>query len=64
LADDQDFVAECRKRLSAKEQALWDQRLQGRTWAEIAAEQETDPDVLRIRFTRMLERITRKMQSA
>jgi DNA-directed RNA polymerase specialized sigma24 family protein len=61
VVDDRDFVREFRQRLAPPEQWVWDQRLQGRAWAEIAAERGTDPDVLRIGFNRAVERVTRQM---
>jgi DNA-directed RNA polymerase specialized sigma24 family protein len=61
IADKRDFMQEFRKHLSAHEQSLWDQRLLGRSWVEIAAERGTDPDVLRIQFNRALERATGQM---
>jgi RNA polymerase sigma-70 factor (ECF subfamily) len=61
-ADERDFIREFRSHLSRPEQSLWDQRLQGRSWVELAAERGTDPDVLRIQFHRALERVARKMK--
>jgi DNA-directed RNA polymerase specialized sigma24 family protein len=61
VADERDFVQEFRKRLSASERHLWDQRLLGRSWVEIAADTGADADVLRIQFHRALERIARQM---
>jgi RNA polymerase sigma factor (sigma-70 family) len=60
-ADRQDFMSEFRKRLSAREQTLWDQRLQGRSWVEIAADLGAEPDVLRIQLNRAVERVTRQL---
>jgi DNA-directed RNA polymerase specialized sigma24 family protein len=64
VVDERDFAREFRKRLPAREQSIWDQRLQGRSWIEIAAERGTDPDVLRIQFNRAIERVTRLMTPA
>jgi DNA-directed RNA polymerase specialized sigma24 family protein len=61
LADERDILQEVRKRLSPTEQAQWDQRLLGRSWAEIATDLGANPDVLRIQFNRTLERIARQM---
>jgi RNA polymerase sigma-70 factor (ECF subfamily) len=62
VADEQDFVRAFRERLSSREQVLWDQRLLGRSWGEIAAELGGDPDVLRIHFNRALERAARQLK--
>jgi DNA-directed RNA polymerase specialized sigma24 family protein len=64
VAGDRDFLQECRKRLSPLERSLWDQRLQGRSWVEIAAALGTDPDVARIGFHRAVERVTRQIEPA
>ena len=45
-----------RKHLSVQEQSLWDERLLGRSWVEIAAARGLDPDVVRIQCNRALER--------
>jgi RNA polymerase sigma-70 factor (ECF subfamily) len=62
VVDEHDFLQEFRKRLLAPEQSLWDQRLRGRSWVEIAADLGTNPDVLRIRFRRTLQRVARQMK--
>jgi RNA polymerase sigma-70 factor (ECF subfamily) len=62
VADERDFLQEFRQRLAASEQYLWDQRLLGRSWVELAAELGADPDVLRIQFNRGLERVTRQLK--
>jgi DNA-directed RNA polymerase specialized sigma24 family protein len=62
VADQRDFMEEFRKRLSPQEQQLWEQRLQGRSWAEIATELGTDKDVLRIQFNRAVERVTQQLK--
>jgi DNA-directed RNA polymerase specialized sigma24 family protein len=62
VADERDFIQQLRNRLSANDQFLWDQRVQGRSWVEIAADLRADPDVLRIQFTRAVERVTRQMK--
>jgi RNA polymerase sigma-70 factor (ECF subfamily) len=62
VADEHDFLQEFRQRLSAQEQYLWDQRLLGRSWVELAAELGADPDALRIQFNRALERVARQMK--
>jgi RNA polymerase sigma-70 factor (ECF subfamily) len=61
VVDGQDFARAFRERLPAPEQAVWDQRLQGRSWVEIAAARGADPDVLRIQFHRAIERVSRQL---
>jgi DNA-directed RNA polymerase specialized sigma24 family protein len=61
-ADERDFLDAVNKRLSAQERLLWDQRLQGRSWVEIAADLGGDADVLRIQFNRALERVARQLR--
>jgi RNA polymerase sigma-70 factor (ECF subfamily) len=60
--NERDLALAFRERLSPRVQGLWDQRLLGRSWAEIAAELGTDPDVLRIHFNRALERVARQLK--
>jgi DNA-directed RNA polymerase specialized sigma24 family protein len=62
--DQRDFLQEFRKNLSGQEQYLWDQRLLGRSWVDLAAELGADPDALRIRFNRALEQVSRQMKLA
>jgi DNA-directed RNA polymerase specialized sigma24 family protein len=62
VADRRDFLQRFRNSLAPPEQSLWDQRLLGRSWVEIAAELGTDPDVLRIQFNRAVERVTRQLK--
>jgi RNA polymerase sigma-70 factor (ECF subfamily) len=64
VAGERDFMQEVRKRLSAAEQSVWDQRLEGRSWVEIAADLAAHPDVLRIQFNRTLERVARQLKPA
>jgi DNA-directed RNA polymerase specialized sigma24 family protein len=64
VVEEREFVQQFREHLSAHDQSIWDQRLQGRTWSEIAAQRNTDPDVLRIHFNRAVERIVRRMKPA
>jgi DNA-directed RNA polymerase specialized sigma24 family protein len=63
-ADQRDFLRAFRQRLSASEQGIWDQRLQGRSWVEIAAGLGADADVVRIQFNRAVERVTRQLKPA
>jgi DNA-directed RNA polymerase specialized sigma24 family protein len=62
VAGERDFLHELRKHLSAQEQSLWDERLLGWSWVEIAAARGMDPDVVRIRFNRALERASGQMK--
>ena len=64
VAGERDFMQEYRKRLSPPERSLWDQRLRGRSWVEIAADLGADPDVLRIQFHRALARVARQIMPA
>ena len=57
-----DLVQEFRERLPARVQDLWDRRLRGSSWDEIAAELGANPDVLRIHFNRALERASRQLK--
>jgi DNA-directed RNA polymerase specialized sigma24 family protein len=61
-ASARDLAREVRQRLAPREQDLWDQRLLGRSWEEIAAAQGANPDVLRIHFHRALERAARQLK--
>jgi DNA-directed RNA polymerase specialized sigma24 family protein len=61
VADESDYLRQFRGRLTAHEQALWDQRLRGRSWADMAAERGGDPDVLRIQLSRAVERVTKQL---
>src|SRR5579885_1685941 len=61
-AHERDLVRELRKRLPPRDQELWDQRLLGRSWVEIAAARGANPDVLRIHFNRALERVARQLK--
>jgi RNA polymerase sigma-70 factor (ECF subfamily) len=46
-----------RERLSPEERLLADARAAGRSWVELGREQGEDPDVLRKRFARAVERV-------
>jgi DNA-directed RNA polymerase specialized sigma24 family protein len=60
-AGERDLVETFRRCLPPRAQGLWDQRILGRSWAEIAAESGADPDAPRIYFNRALERVARQM---
>jgi RNA polymerase sigma-70 factor (ECF subfamily) len=52
-----DLLEEFRKRLTAEERALADQRAQGHEWSEIAAERGESAEALRKRHARALDRV-------
>jgi DNA-directed RNA polymerase specialized sigma24 family protein len=62
VAGERDFLEQFRNRLTATEQQLWDQRLLGRSWAEIATELGKDADVLRIKLHRAVARVAPQLQ--
>jgi RNA polymerase sigma-70 factor (ECF subfamily) len=57
----QELLVEVRKRLSAAERELADQRSQGREWAEIARECGGSPEALRKRLARALGRVAQEL---
>jgi RNA polymerase sigma factor (sigma-70 family) len=56
-----DLLSEIRKRLSEEERQLADQRAQGREWSEIAAQLGGNPEALRKRLTRAVNRVAREL---
>jgi RNA polymerase sigma-70 factor (ECF subfamily) len=56
-----ELLDEARGRLTEEERRIADQRAQGRSWAEIAAETGEKPDALRMRFTRALDRVAQEL---
>jgi RNA polymerase sigma factor (sigma-70 family) len=58
---DQELLREVRRRLSAEEQQLAEQRSLGRSWPEIAAEVGGSPDGLRMRLNRAIERVSQEL---
>jgi RNA polymerase sigma-70 factor (ECF subfamily) len=56
-----ELLVECRKRLSADERLLAEQRALGREWKDIAAEWGVDPEVLRKRLVGAINRVTREL---
>ena len=56
-----ELLVEFRKRLSAEEMDLADLRAQGREWGDIAAERGENPDALRKRLTRGLDRVAQQL---
>jgi RNA polymerase sigma-70 factor (ECF subfamily) len=56
-----ELLGEFRRRLSAEEQQLADQRAEGRDWAQIAAERGDSPEALRKRLSRALDRVAAEL---
>jgi RNA polymerase sigma factor (sigma-70 family) len=56
-----DLLKVVRDRLSADERRLSDLRVDGQTWSEIGAEVGGNPDTLRFRLTRALDRVAREV---
>lgn len=56
-----DLLAEVRRLLTDEERYLADQRGQGREWAEIAAELGAQPDGLRKKLSRALDRVVARL---
>jgi DNA-directed RNA polymerase specialized sigma24 family protein len=61
VAANRELLREVRRRLSAEEGWLADQRGLGREWVEIAAEVGATPDGLRMRFSRAITRVSREL---
>jgi RNA polymerase sigma-70 factor (ECF subfamily) len=62
LVANRELLQEFRKRLSDTERRLADQRAQGRSWADIAAECGGNADTLRMQLTRAVDRVTRELR--
>jgi RNA polymerase sigma-70 factor (ECF subfamily) len=56
-----ELLQEARKRLSQEEQWIAEQRAAGRPWAEIAAEAGQEPDAVRMRFNRAMDRVAQEL---
>jgi RNA polymerase sigma-70 factor (ECF subfamily) len=56
-----ELLVEFRKRLSSEEAELVDLRVQGREWADIAAERKESAEALRKRLTRALDRVAQQL---
>ena len=61
IVADQEMLLELRKRLTAEELHLAEQRVLGRSWKEIAAEVGGEPNAVRMRLTRALNRVTQEL---
>jgi RNA polymerase sigma-70 factor (ECF subfamily) len=57
----QDLYQAVLARLSPEERLVADLRAQGQGWAAVALELQTDPEVLRKRLTRALDRVAREL---
>jgi RNA polymerase sigma-70 factor (ECF subfamily) len=57
----QDLWQEFRNRLSDEERQLADHRALGHSWKEIAQEKGENPDTLRMRYTRAVDRVSREL---
>jgi RNA polymerase sigma factor (sigma-70 family) len=57
-----ELLEEFRIRLSDEERRLADLRALGRSWPEIAAELRDQPDTLRMRLNRAIDRVTRELR--
>jgi DNA-directed RNA polymerase specialized sigma24 family protein len=55
-----DLAAALRARLTERERWLFDQRAAGRTWPDIAADTDEEPDALRIHLARAIARIQKE----
>lgn len=56
-AADRDLLAEVRRRLSDDERYLVDQRAQGCEWSELAQQLNSNPDALRKKLSRAIDRV-------
>jgi RNA polymerase sigma factor (sigma-70 family) len=56
-----EMLHELQSRLTAEERQLADQRALGRSWKEIAAEVGSEPNTVRMRLSRALDRVTQEL---
>jgi RNA polymerase sigma-70 factor (ECF subfamily) len=56
-----DLLHELRRRLPEAERRLADRRAEGRSWREIAAEWREQPNTLRMRLERAVDRVAREL---
>lgn len=56
-ADQNDLLAEVRRRLTDEERRVFDLRAAGREWQDVAVEMNANPDALRKKLTRALDRV-------
>lgn len=57
----EELVTQFRSRLTPEERRLADQRRQGRTWAEIAADRQVSAEALRKRLSRAIQRVASEL---
>ena len=62
VVDSRELLQQFRSRLSEAERWLADQRGLGRSWADIATEVGENADALRMRLSRVTERVTRELK--
>jgi RNA polymerase sigma-70 factor (ECF subfamily) len=58
----QELLEAVRDRLQENDRVIADQRARGRSWVEIASELGGEPDSLRIRFSRAIDRVATALQ--
>jgi RNA polymerase sigma factor (sigma-70 family) len=59
-----DLLEAARDRFSCEERQIADRRVDGKSWAEIAAEFGESPDALRIRYSRAVQRVMKSLDIA
>jgi hypothetical protein len=60
-AECQELIQEFRRRLTEEERQLADERAGGRDWARIAAEHGGNPEALRKKLARGIDRVAREL---
>lgn len=61
VVSQQELLREFRSRLTPEERRLADLRADGQSWAQVAEQVGGNPDVLRMRLTRALDRVARDL---
>jgi RNA polymerase sigma factor (sigma-70 family) len=56
-----ELLSEARRRLTEEERRIADARVEGRAWAEIAAEVGDNADAVRMRFVRAMDRVVSEL---
>jgi RNA polymerase sigma-70 factor (ECF subfamily) len=57
----EELLQEARRRMSAEERQIVEQRALGRSWEEIASELSSRPDAVRMRYRRTLDRLAAEL---
>jgi RNA polymerase sigma-70 factor (ECF subfamily) len=57
----QELISRFRDHMTPEERYIADQRANGASWGQLAAELKTDADALRIRFSRAIDRVAREL---